>query len=223
MIALRALGALLTYPRAELIAALPEIGDVVGACPELGAREKERLGALLTELSERDPYELEERYVELFDRTRALSLHLFEHVHGDSRERGQAMVDLQSIYRRAGFELVSNELPDYLPAMLEFLSCRPLAEARDMLGDCAHVLRVIGQRLLTDGSRYAAVFDALLAIASQPGLDWSAAPRREEHADNLDEEWMEAPAFGPGAPAGGAPPMRRGGEAPLRYMPRRTR
>ncbi|MFO1363550.1 MAG: nitrate reductase molybdenum cofactor assembly chaperone [Burkholderiales bacterium] len=212
MIALRALGALLTYPRPELLAALDEIGAAIAGADLLRRADKARLAALVAELAAGEPLELEERYVALFERGRARSLHLFEHVHGEARERGQAMVDLAQLYARAGFALATNELPDYLPAVLEYLSCRPRAEARDLLGDCAHVLRAVGERLAASGSHYAAVFEALLALAGERGLDWSKAAEPEPHPD---EEWMDAPAFAPG-PERGAPAV-----APVRFVPRK--
>lgn len=221
MIALRALGSLLAYPRREMLEALPEIAAAISSSPLVGAAQKARVAQLITELQCTDPVELEERYVALFDTGRSLSLCLFEHVHGESRDRGPAMVDLRNIYEHAGFLLATNELPDYLPAVLEYLSYRELPEAREMLGDCAHILRGIGERLVARGSRYAAVLDALLAVAKERGLDWSAAPAPPEPAPHVDDEWMDAPAFGPGSrpePAGGEP-----GVTPLRYMPRKGR
>jgi len=220
VIVLRALGALLTYPRPELLAALAAIGDVVVNSELLGADRRGQLQELIGELGDADPLELEQRYVALFDTGRSTCLWLFEHVHGESRERGQAMVDLKAIYERAGFHLVTNELPDYLPALLEYLSYRELPEAQAMLGDCAHILRKIGERLAAQGSRYAAVFDALLRIAAQPGIELPMAVAAEPgSADerSLDEEWTEEPAFGSGS--GGAEP----GVTPLRYMPRGRR
>jgi nitrate reductase delta subunit len=199
---LRALSALLTYPRSELISALPEIDEVLNSSTLLSVAEKARLANLVSELSRGELLELEERYVALFDRGRATSLHLFEHLHGESRDRGAAMVDLVQIYSAAGLDLASNELPDYLPALLEYLSCRSLAEVRSMLEDCAHIVRKIGEALASRGSRYAAVPAAVLALARQEGLDWSkaaaphpAAPALDE--PHLDDEWAEAPAFGP--------------------------
>lgn len=198
---LRALGALLTYPRPELLAALPEVSKAISGSTLVPATEKSRLAELLAELSRGEPLELEERYVALFDRGRSTSLHLFEHLHGESRDRGAAMVDLLQIYGAAGLELAPNELPDYLPALLEYLSCRTLDEARAMLEDCAHIVRRIGESLAQRGSRYAAVPSAILALARQGGLDWSkaAVPPAEAPPDepHLDEQWAEAPAFGP--------------------------
>jgi nitrate reductase delta subunit len=202
--ALRALSALLTYPRQELLDALPELSQVISGSALLPEAEKSRLAELIDELSRGEPLELEERYVQLFDRGRATSLHLFEHLHGESRDRGSAMVDLVEIYGAAGLELAPNELPDYLPALLEYLSCRTLEEARAMLEDCAHIVRKIGEALASRGSRYAAVPSAILALACEEGFDWSkaAAPLAAEpplDEPPLDEQWAEAPAFGPGS------------------------
>jgi nitrate reductase delta subunit len=201
---LRALGALLTYPRPELLDALPEVREALSSSSLLPAEEKSRLAELIGELARGEPLELEERYVQLFDRGRATSLHLFEHLHGESRDRGSAMVDLAQLYGAAGLELAPNELPDYLPALLEYLSCRTLDEARAMLGDCAHIVRRIGEALASRGSRYAAVASAILAVAREDGLDWSKAAEplpAEPPPDeaNLDAEWADAPAFGPGS------------------------
>ncbi len=196
----RALSALLTYPRPELTAALPEIQQVLESSPLLPAAEKTRLAELVAELSRAELLDLEERYVSLFDRGgRSTSLHLFEHLHGESRDRGSAMVDLVQIYGAAGLELAANELPDYLPALLEYLSCRTLDEAGAMLGDCAHIVRKLGEALAQRGSCYAAVPAAVLALAKQNGLDWSKADAPTPAEPSLDEQWAEAPAFGPGS------------------------
>ena len=220
MITLRALGALLTYPCCELLDALPELQTAISASTLLGPADKERIARLIEELRGTDPFELEERYVDLFDRGRATSLCLFEHVHGESRERGQAMVDLKKIYARAGFQLASNELPDYLPAVLEYLSYRTPAQAREMLADCAHILRAIGERLVSRGSGHAAVFGALLTVAGESGVDWSAAPAPPEPIPQVDEDWMDAPAFGAGSQKNQSP---EAGVTPIHFMPRTRR
>jgi nitrate reductase delta subunit len=204
---LKALGALLTYPTPDLLAAAPEIGSVLDAESRLSRKDKAALHELLAQLAAADVLDAQERYVSLFDRGRATSLNLFEHVHGDSRERGPAMVDLMQVYARAGYALAANELPDYLPVLLEFLSQRPFAEAKDMLSDCAHILRRLGEALRSRDSRYDAVPAALLAIIGEPGLA-AKAPEKNAGAEQagsekaLDEEWLDAPViFGPeGAP-----------------------
>jgi nitrate reductase delta subunit len=201
VIVLRALSALLSYPTQELRDALPEIAACIRTSPLVTPNGREPLLRLVDDLTDRDLLDLEARYVELFDRGRATSLNLFEHLHGESRDRGQAMVELKRHYERGGFDLASRELPDFLPVVLEYLSCRDLVETREMLGDCAHILRLIGEALFARESDYAAVFQALLAIAREPLIEPSAVRRvHEPFPDSLDREWAEPPAFGEGSP-----------------------
>jgi nitrate reductase delta subunit len=205
MLLFRAMSALLSYPSVEMRKALPEIADVIGTSSLVESRQRRELLDLVTEFRQGDLLEAEERYVDLFDRGRALSLHLFEHLHGDSRDRGEAMVDLKTIYSRAGFDLASSELPDYLPVVLEYLSCRDLTEARAMLADCAHILAIIARALIARRSRYAAVLQALLVIAGEAPIDAANVPPVKERHETLDREWAEQPAFAdmpaPGKPA----------------------
>lgn len=194
---LRALAALLAYPDAELRAAIPEIVDTIEADRMLKERERAALVALAREIGDNDELEAEGRYVDLFDRGRRTSLNLFEHVHGDGRVRGPAMLELRKRYLDAGLEPVSNELPDHLPLLLEYLSCRDLAETRDTISEIAHILRQLGNTLLKRNSRYAAVMAALLQLGGEKGLDAHASvPPR----DDFDRTWQEKPAFAPSDP-----------------------
>ena len=199
MIVLRAFSALLSYPRDELLQALPEIADVIRASPLVAPRERKSLLVLIDELARGELLEMEERYVELFDRGRATSLNLFEHLHGEGRERGDAMVELKRVYERTGFELSTCELPDHLPVVLEYLSCRDLAETKDMLSDCAHILKKLATALLARSSAYAAVPQALLVIAGEEIVDAASVPPARERPETLDRDWFEEPAFA-GAP-----------------------
>jgi nitrate reductase delta subunit len=99
------------------------------------------------------------------------------------------------------------ELPDYLPVLLEYLSCRDLAEARAMLADCAHILTKIGRALIARGSCYAAVLQALLVIAGESPIDAGKVSPVKEEAEALDRDWAEEPAFG-GAPTTAVPSER---------------
>ncbi len=137
---LKVLSALLCYPQADMQAALGEMAEALNREKLVPERERRALRALMERLERADLMELQERYVATFDRGRALSLHLFEHIHGESRDRGQAMVNLLEVYRRHGFELDARELPDYLPLFLEYLAQRPAEEALDMLADAMHVM-----------------------------------------------------------------------------------
>jgi|SRR5690606_26098272 nitrate reductase delta subunit len=206
MLVFKAFSALLSYPTEELRQALPEIADVIRDSPLLAARERDGLLELITEIGQDDLLAAEERYVDLFDRGRTLSLHLFEHLHGDSRDRGTAMVELKALYAAAGFELATSELPDYLPVVLEYLSQRDITEAREMLADCAHIVRSIARSLIARGSRYAAVPQALLVIAREKPVDPAEVKPAREPAESLDRNWVERPAF---ADAEGAAAPRR--------------
>ena len=200
MTSYRLLAALLAYPDAELVDAVPELK---GLFPKRDGIQK-----LLEELQSAPLHVLQERYVELFDRSRALSLHLFEHVHGESRDRGQAMVDLAQTYASRGMHVAGNELPDYLPAFLEFLSLLQPQEAKGMIGETAEILRTLGDRLADRGSRYAAVFAALLAAGGEAGLTRPIAVRPMQGEENspaaIDKVWMEEPVTFMGGPQPGA-------------------
>lgn len=187
--------ALLSYPTGEMRQALPEIADVIRGSPLVALREQTALLALIEEIGSDDLLSAQEHYVDLFDRGRALSLHLFEHLHGESRDRGSAMVQLKQLYADAGFELATRELPDYLPVVLEYLSCRDIAEAREMLADCAEILGTIARALIARRSRYAAVVQALIVIAGEKPVDAAAVPPVRERNETLDRDWFEQPAF----------------------------
>lgn len=203
----KAFSALLSYPSSELIAAIPEIDAVLHAEGLLGPARQNELAPLLQGLTEGDLYDLQERYVLLFDRSRTLSLNLFEHVHGESRDRGGAMVDLLETYRAGGFDLAGTELPDHLPVLLEFLSTRTLDEAKEILADAGHILVALAERLQRRESPYAAVFTALVTIAE---TDAELPPELADIPDDdpedleaLDAVWEEAQVtFGPDPNAG---------------------
>jgi nitrate reductase delta subunit len=148
------------------------------------------LDALMEALGRADPLEAESDYVELFDRGRGTSLHLFEHVHGDSRDRGPAMIDLGQTYEKAGLVLTEGELPDYLPAVLEFVSTQPVREAKAFLGEMSHIFNAIFGALQHRESAYASVLGALLELAGEQAQ--AVKPPVEEP---LDESWAEPVVF----------------------------
>jgi nitrate reductase molybdenum cofactor assembly chaperone NarJ/NarW len=195
MLVLRALGRLLAYPDSDLKETLPEIAAAIdGSALSIAAIRA--LDGLIADLETGDVLDLQERYTGLFDRNRRLSLHLYEHVHGDGRERGQAMVRLQTLYGLHGLEHDPRELPDHLPLFLEFLSVLPEKAARHMLGDATTVLTALRGRLEKRESAYAAVFSALLDVS--PGrIDRELLERlsKGEEGDPsfeaLDAAWAE--------------------------------
>lgn len=205
---LKVLSALLTYPTAELQAAVPEMRAALDAENRLPQKNRDRVDRILEELAEGDLFDLQERYVLLFDRTRSLSLHLFEHVHGESRDRGQAMVDLMALYEQNGLAMTSSDLPDHLPLFLEFLSELPETEAQDLIDQTAHVLEAIRLRLKKRNATYSSVFSSAQALAhTKPQNAVVTALMGEPDEDPndlaaLDAAWEEEEvAFGPGAAA----------------------
>lgn len=228
---LKALSLLLSYPTRELQAAMPEIGGVITGETRLTAAARGALQPLLTALQTEDIYDLEESYVALFDRSRTLSLNLFEHVHGESRDRGGAMVSLVETYRAGGFEPATSELPDHLPVLLEFLALQPAAEARDTLTDAAHIFEALQTRLVRRDSHYASVFAALLQIAGAK-VDQTAVAELLDRPDDdpddleaLDAVWEESEVlFGPD-PNAGCPQVREmlaGMDRPINPTPRQA-
>lgn len=187
---LRALARLLAYPDAGLRADLAPLLQALDEEAAVPAARRAELRTLATELLRLDPFEVEARYVETFDRGRSTSLHLFEHVHGDSRDRGPAMIDLVQTYEKAGLFLSPEELPDHLCVVLEFASTQPPPLARAFLGEMAHILNAIFTALLKRDSAYAAVVAAVLELAGQKA---QAVPIEADEA--MDESWAEPVAF----------------------------
>ena len=187
---LRVLARLLGYPDAELRANLAELRAALQAERALAPQRLAELGALIDSLERGNPLEMEAAYVELFDRGRATSLHLFEHVHGDSRDRGPAMIDLAKTYEKADMYLAEGEMPDFLPVLLEFTSTQPPAEAREFLAEMAHIFNAIFAALQQRESAYASVLGALLELAGE-----KAKPVEIPAEDSLDAVWQEPVVF----------------------------
>lgn len=205
----KALAALLSYPSHDLQAAVPEIRAVLHGEGLFGPRKLAMLEPLLHRLAEDDLYDLQETYVLLFDRARSLSLNLFEHVHGESRDRGGAMVDLLETYRAGGFDLTGPELPDHLPVLLEFLSTQDEATARETLQDAGAILLALADRLTRRDTAYAAVLTALVAFAEADPTTEEARALIAQPVDDptdlaaLDQTYAEAQVmFGPDPNAG---------------------
>jgi nitrate reductase delta subunit len=200
---LRALAHLLGYPDAECRAHLGEMRDALHSERVLTFGRLAELDRLVDRLAGLPGLAAEAEYVEVFDRGRRTALHLFEHVHADSRDRGPAMIDLLQTYEAAGLELSGGELPDYLPALLEYASTQPAASARALLREVAHLLQAIFSGLAERQSAYAAVLGALLDLAGETAVPVALA---DEPA--LDQAWEEPAAFGGCGNAGAAAPVQ---------------
>lgn len=208
----KALGALLTYPDAELVAALESLEACLVAEALLPAPALAPVSALCQTLRQSELLEAQETYITLFDRTRSLALHLYEHVHGESRERGPAMVNLADLYRRHGFAMTTAELPDFLPLLCEFLSQIPHSAARAILADAALVLATLRRRLEQRQSPYAGVLSALVTLAEtavdEAEVVKALAEVPDEDPDDLealDRVWAETEVqFGAGSALAGS-------------------
>lgn len=207
---LRTLAALLSYPDALVRSHLAQMREVLHGERALTRGRLAELDVLIASLARSGQLEAEANYVALFDRGRSTSLHLFEHVHGDSRERGPAMVDLAQTYESAGLILAEGELPDYLPAVLEFVSTQPSREARAFLQEMAHIFNALFSALQQRHTPYASALGALLELAGE-----TAQPVKPPADEALDDSWAEPPAFGGCSTAGQAGP---GQPQPIQFV-----
>jgi nitrate reductase delta subunit len=212
---LKVIALLMDYPCKEVADNKQVLELAINKAKEVSPEHRVRLVKALKDIYQGELMDAEEQYTGLFEQGRSLSLHLFEHVHGESRDRGQAMVDLMAEYSGNGFEIDSRELPDYIPLFLEYLSCRPHLEAREWLADVSHILALLGARLTDRQSSYAALFEAVLLIAGRSDeLENKLAQVVEEEPDNtpeaLDKEWEEVPVtFGVEEESCGVKPQPR--------------
>ncbi len=196
MNSLRILGLLLDYPDDLLWESQSELLEIIGEATELTGGQQAELEAFIRQFCQQDLLDAQSSYTGLFDRGRATSLLLFEHVHGESRDRGQAMVDLLAQYHAAGLDIDSRELPDYLPLYLEYLSTLTADEARSGLNDIAPILALLGARLQERNSAYSQLFDLLLALSGSAMVSEDVRPSLQQEARDdtpaaLDAVWEE--------------------------------
>jgi nitrate reductase delta subunit len=179
------------YPESDWLAALPEMEAALSSEEDFNCYELKLMAPLFAQLRDTRLIALQENYVATFDRNPSHSLHLFEHIHGESRDRGSAMIDLLQEYWKHDFDASSSELPDYVPLFLEFLSLLPADEALALLGDAVHVRATVGRKLDANGSPYATAFKVLEALSPVAAQELAEPPVRD-----MDEA-MEM--FGPTA------------------------
>lgn len=200
----RALAALLEYPSRDLLDHLDEIRAVIA---HEGIVAPRALAPLFDALAQDDLIELQSAYTDTFDRGRSTSLLLFEHVHGESRDRGQAMVDLRAQYERAGLAFEGTQLPDHLPVFLEYCSVLPQDEAAEAIGEIAHIVAGIAAALRRRASPYACLLETLARLGGAP-LDHEALVEDWTPAA-LDAAWVDEPVTFMGACAPQAQPAQQ--------------
>ncbi len=205
---LKVLSALLSYPEQSLVDDQDDMIAILDQENLLRRPLRDQLVGLMNDLCNRDLMDSQADYVELFDRGRTLSLLLFEHVHGESRDRGQAMVDLLNVYNQNGYDLTANELPDHIPLFLEYLSQRPDSEVIQWLTEIDHILALLGERLAQREHPYQVIFQSLLSLLeTNVDMDQIRNSVAAEVPDNtpeaLDKVWEEeAVRFGGDDPTG---------------------
>jgi len=160
------LSALLEYPNQDLIDHLPELQDFVMQNQEIDQAERTALQKFLRHLQETHLTELQADYVKTFDMTAENSLHLTHHLFGDDKNRGPALIDLGELYKDYGVEVVTNELPDYLPLILEFTAYLDDGEATVFLSDAKKVLSVLTENLTKADSPYATLLSIVESRAT---------------------------------------------------------
>lgn len=196
------LGLLLTYPEGTIYNASEELLEILRTEDVLPKKHIQRIEHFLHTQRYMDLLKAQEDYVATFDRGRAYCLHLFEHIHGESRDRGQAMVALIETYATKGLFINNNELPDYLPLFLEYLSRCPFNEASELLGETIAVIAMIEIKLKKHKSPYADIFAAIQALSAVKPDKAGIADTLEKSSkdpqtlEELDEQWKEAEAFG---------------------------
>jgi len=211
---LKLVSVLMDYPQDAMWEHREELLAAADGCA-LAPPQRAALAGFVRDLLDTDPLVAQDNWLRLFDRGRSMSLLLFEHIHGESRDRGQAMVDLLEAYREHGFELAAKELPDYLPLVLEYLAHRPRHEGVDWLQHVGHIVALLAARAAERRSPYAVVFDILVDIGAtrldvRALRERASAEPRDDTPEAMDRLWEEeAVRFGVEAPGKDCAPTTR--------------
>lgn len=190
----------MSYPKPEWVDYLDDCQSLLQQEALLPKKHLKGIQGFIEKLQTSDLYEAQEQYVSTFDRGRSQCLHLFEHIHGESRDRGQAMVNLADAYAEKGLYIDAAELPDYIPLFLEYLSICPVDEALELLGEPIDIIATIATRLRKQDSSYSVLFDALVAMSRvKPSEDKIRAIEdqilEDQSLEAMDKEWEESAAF----------------------------
>ena len=197
------LSLLLSYPSDELQNFLLEVERELREEALLQEDRIDEIDEFCKRFNHIDLTDWQGEYVQLFDYSRSVSLHIFEHIKGDSRDRGQAMVNLIEFYKEKGMHLTARELPDYIPAFLEFLSTLSIAKAAELLAETVNIMDKINEALSDGNNPYSSIFKAIIALsAKQPDKAITRAMIKNEKPLDLDAEYEEEPVtFGGATPS----------------------
>ncbi len=189
------LSRLLDYPNDSLHEHEQEILQII-ADADIKSSLKDKTQAFVRQRFQEKLLDWQSDYDGLFERGRSLGLWLFEHVHGESRDRGQAMVDLMAQYREANLEISQHELPDFIPLFLEFTATQGAENVKSWLGDVEHIFALLQVRLENRDSDYSVLFEVLLDICDAEvdieAIRETCGKDKPDHtSEALDKEWEE--------------------------------
>lgn len=188
------LSLLLSYPCNELQKFLVEVGPELKSEKLLRSEKIGEIEKFTGHFGKMDLTDWQADYVQLFDYSRSASLHLFEHIKGDSKDRGQAMVDMLDFYKENGMQLSANELPDYIPAFLEFLSTLKIEKAAELLAEPVHIIQRIFLALEEKKNPYRYVLSAIVSLSGrQPDENATKTVIQNEKPLDLDAEYEDEP------------------------------
>jgi nitrate reductase molybdenum cofactor assembly chaperone NarJ/NarW len=174
-VVLQAASVCLQYPDDTVLRTLPLVRRAVDALA--AGRPRERLTAFLDAADATPPARLAQHYVEVFDQRRRCCLYLTWWTDGETRRRGGTLAALKQRYRAAGVELDTAELPDFLPAVLEFAATADLAAGLHLLQEYRAGVELLRLALLDVGTPYAGPVEAVCALLPGPSPTDVAAAR----------------------------------------------
>ena len=192
---------LLSYPTEELKKSVDDMTDILKYDRLLSHQDIKFINNLISFIKNNDLLYLQEYYVSIFDRKKDFSLYIFEHIHGDSRERGMAMVDLKDFYKKSDLSVLTNELPDYLPLFLEYMSLISENEAKSLIGEIVNIIAILSRKLNIINSDYSYLF-AIIEKLSDVKCDNNLIDKiilkfdSSSQSDiNVDDDWKEPKVF----------------------------
>lgn len=188
------LSLLLTYPNEEIYAFLPEVNTTLLEENIINKQSRIGIGSFVDFFTKEGLANWQAHYVQLFDYSKSASLYLFEHVHGDSKDRGQAMVDLIALYKENGLEITRAELPDYLPMFLEFLAMQTQEKAEELLAEIIDIVGFIYKKLEEKDNPYHYLLAAIIQISKRKPAEARVEKMISEMPEiSIDEAYEEEP------------------------------
>lgn len=194
--AYKILSLLLSYPSEELQQFLRDAEDELKREALLKEEILKEISVFVQHFQKMDIIDWQAHYVQLFDNSRSASLYIFEHLKGDSKDRGQAMVDMTGFYREQGLDLSQNELPDYVPVFLEFLSTLDQRKAAEYLSIPINIIQRVYIALSDSNNPYKYILNAVISL-SEKAPDHEAVQKmiKAQKPMDFDKEYAEAPVI----------------------------